>query len=226
MKRDEIRVDFLVLKKPAADWMRKREYRWDICFDTTNQCLTDHQFNVLTLNPYNSRSFPPELLSQLDIDVQEETDDSYRSAPRNGRRRDNYERLEVDDYDGESANARKLREQMQRDALVPLGKDSVIDDFDGLLSMKIPTQKRAQVSSNDETALIITNEIVEEAKAFLELPVCISTLFFNKYETCTIGSRATRQSFEIYAREVFLLLLVRSRLREQGSYGKFLPRRG
>jgi hypothetical protein len=124
-------------------------------------------------------SFPPALLDRLEIHVQEETDDTYRSAARTSRRRDNHERLESDDLggDGETILARRLREQMQRDALVPLGKESLIDDFDGPIGMKSSDTKRAAITSNDESNISITNEIVEEARGFLELPVCTISFF-------------------------------------------------
>jgi len=86
------------------------------------------QFNVLTLDPFQPWKSPPSLRQKLDLDIPGVIDDTFcsrSSRPRHKTRRDNLERLldeENDEWDGESVMLKKrLRDQMQKDALEPLG---------------------------------------------------------------------------------------------------------
>ncbi|PVF95544.1 hypothetical protein CPB86DRAFT_710921 [Serendipita vermifera] len=122
-------------------------------------------FNILSINPYRPKLIPPELLAQLDIPLQDEIDDTFQSrSQRRGRRWDALERLDDEQSEDQSAIARRLRQEMKRDALV--GSKGLEEDSDEELHLN---GEKNVLSKED--SIHITPEIVEQAREFLEQPV-------------------------------------------------------
>jgi hypothetical protein len=142
---------------------------------------------VLTLNPHLSHLIPANLRDQLDIEDQDDIDDTYHSKARKRLRQDNLERLEDPNEEDQSPLAIRLRRDMQRDALTSSNRqgDGFLDE-DGPIAMGVSAKGRPSGLADDEH---FTEDTIHEAKAFLQLPVCrilfdlYALLTFNRYRT-------------------------------------------
>ncbi|KAG8835216.1 hypothetical protein FRC17_004778 [Serendipita sp. 399] len=125
-------------------------------------------FNVLCINPLRPSLIPTLLLDALGIDANDDIDDSYHSIHR-GKRKDDSERLVDEEVVNESALAKRLRQEMRRDALTSseLRQDYGDDEVQRPMNIE-STKKTSNVPDNDAE---ITDEVTEEAKIFLQLPV-------------------------------------------------------
>lgn len=140
---------------------------------------------MLTLNPHLPHLIPANLRDQLDIEDQDDIDDTYRSKARKRLRQDNLERLEDSNNEDQSPLAIRLRRDMQRDALTSSnGQDDELLDEEGPIAMGVSAKGRSSGLADDEH---FTDETIQEAKAFLQLPVCrilldlCAPLTFNRY---------------------------------------------
>ena len=142
------------------------------------------QFNVLTLDPNQPWKFPPSLQQKLDLEVPGAIDDTFRSRPsghRHKTRRDNLERLlddEDEEWDGASATLKKrMRDQMQKDALQPLGRNEIDDD--GPFSLGGATRndgKLKPAGAETEEDVEIIGDMLAEIKEWLTLDVSACSL--------------------------------------------------
>ena len=174
------------------------------------------QFNVLTLDPNQPWKFPPSLLQKLDLEITDATDDTFRSrppGPRHKIRRDNLERLldeENDEWDGGSVMLKeRLRYQMQKDALEPLGGNDLDDD--GPLIVGSGGKLKPSAATDTEEDIEITDEMLMEVKEWLTLDVkCFSSIkpLDNLLEPI-VGDDKTTKTARVYVGKVLLLLLVR-----------------
>ncbi|CAG7849375.1 SubName: Full=Uncharacterized protein {ECO:0000313/EMBL:CCA78091.1} [Serendipita indica DSM 11827] len=123
-------------------------------------------FNYLVVNPRRAKLIPPNLLDALGIDPEVDIDDTYQSGSHR-MRKDNMERLEDDETRLDSGLARRLREDMKRDALVSRHNPGEIDE-DETLSMGAVT--RRSKSEPEPNELQITSELVEQTQEFLQQP--------------------------------------------------------
>lgn len=129
------------------------------------------QFNVLTLNPRLPRLIPESLRNQLDINEDDDIDDTFRSKTRKRLRQDNLERLDDGDDEDPSSLANRLRREMQRDALTSSHQqeDALLDD-DGPTQMKVPIKGGQGNAMVDEE---FSEKTIQEAREFLQLPVSL-----------------------------------------------------
>jgi hypothetical protein len=143
------------------------------------------KFNVLTLNPRLPHLIPANLRDQLDIEDQDDIDDTYRSKAQKRLRQDNLERLEDPNDEDQSPLAIRLRRDMQRDALTsPNQQEDEFLDEEGPRAMGVSAKGRSSGLADDDQ---FTEETIQEAKSFLQLPVCrilldlCALLTFNRY---------------------------------------------
>lgn len=143
------------------------------------------QFNVLTLDPNQPWKFPPGLQQRLDLEIPDATDDTFRSQAPGSRhkiRRDNLERLldeENDEWDSGSGTLKKrLRDQMRKDALEPLGGIDLDNDGPLILggATKNGGKSRPGVAADTEEDIEITDEMLTKVKEWLNLDVSTFSL--------------------------------------------------
>lgn len=152
------------------------------------------QFNILSLNPQEPETIPPEMLEVLSAAFV--VDDEPIAVVNSGTQESERERL---------------RKQMEMDALQPLETLSPDGDSDGDDSREVPKK-------NTLIPWSLSRETMDEVREFLRLNV--SALIF--YLGCgnwiphdlllfrtNTGSRQTPTSPQVSARKVSLLLLVR-----------------
>jgi hypothetical protein len=138
------------------------------------------QFNVLSLDPNQPWKFPPSLQQKLDLEIPDVIDDTFRSRPSGSRhktRRDNLERLldeENNEWDGGSLMLKeRLRDQMKKDALEPLGGNDLDDDGDFSLggANRDVGKLKPNATTDTEEDMEITDEMLMEVKEWLTLDV-------------------------------------------------------
>jgi len=134
----------------------------------------------MTLDPNQPWKFPPSLQKKLDLEIPSVIDDTFSSRPprpRHKTRRDNLERLldeENDEWDGESVMLKKrLRDQMQKDALEPLGGNDSDDDVPVLLggAARDGGKSKPGAAVDTEEDIEITDEVLMEVKEWLTFDV-------------------------------------------------------
>lgn len=178
------------------------------------------QFDILSLDPNQPWKFPPSLLQKLDLEISDAIDDTFRSrlpGPRHKIRRDNLERLldeENDEWNGQSVMLKdRLRYQMQKDALEPLGDDDLGDN--GPLPLGSATRNSGKLkpaaATDTEEDIEITDEMLIEVKEWLNLDVkrISSTEPLDDLLGPIAGGNKTSKTADTYEGKVFLLLLVR-----------------
>jgi hypothetical protein len=142
------------------------------------------QFNVLTLDPNQPWKLPPSLQQKLDLEIPDAIDDTFRSrtpGSRHRTRRDNLERLleeENDEWDGGSVMLKKrLRDQIQKDALEPLEGNDLDNDGPFLLgATRNGGKSKPGVAADTEEDIEITDEVLTEVKEWLNVDVSTFSL--------------------------------------------------
>jgi hypothetical protein len=136
--------------------------------ELTTESLPLQQFNILSLDPQDPASVPPELLTALaDIEDSSSLDHGH------------YPNL------GSSDEKERLRKQMQLDALQPLNvgqPGGTSDDDDDISGNDIATDND-KTKKNERLPLSLSEDEVADAETFLQLSVSI-------YESVVIVSHA------------------------------------
>ena len=128
------------------------------------------------------------------------------------------ERLNDDETHLDSGLARRLREEIKRDALVSR-HNTEYDDADEPLSMGSAT-RRSGVQSGSE-GLQITPALVEQTKEFLQQSVSPHERTTDEYLSL-IGKGSARASPVIHAGRILLLFLVWDRIQKSRRHGYFM----
>ncbi|KAG8829320.1 hypothetical protein FRC18_009389 [Serendipita sp. 400] len=125
-------------------------------------------FNFLWINPLRPVLIPTPLLDALGIEMNDDIDDTYRSAQYK-KRKDHLERLVDEEISNKSVLAKRLKQEMRRDALTSSDHHQDYGEDDSQLPMKGGrTKKNTSLPEND---IEITDEVIERAKDFLQSPV-------------------------------------------------------
>ncbi|KAG8842831.1 hypothetical protein FRB91_003896 [Serendipita sp. 411] len=125
-------------------------------------------FNFLWINPLRPVLIPTLLLDALGIEMNDDIDDTYRSAQYK-KRKDHLERLVDEEISNESVLAKRLKQEMRRDALTSSDHHQDYGEDDSQLPMKGGRAKKN--TSLPENDIEITDEVIERAKDFLQSPV-------------------------------------------------------